>query len=309
MSASYTTADVEPERRFEYWVDAVCSQCIPAASKPLTDVSFDARLSVTTVGAVQISKMIAPMHWWSRDAIHLRRSPDDDLWIGYMSDGQALVSQHDRQARVGKGDLVLYDAARPFEFTLETQGIYLVRLPRNSLVQRCSDAERLTAHLINNSQPAAAPLRSMIECAVTTDFEKMRPGAAAQFGCTLIDLVAVALEFQMGAVEPVGEHGLYRRVVAYIHRNLDDPDLCLDNMAAAHRVSSRTITRAFARRGQTAMGMVWQLRIEASRSALIEGRARSVTEAAFDHGFSDTSHFSRVFHKAFGYTPSTLIRN
>lgn len=309
MSASFTTADVEPARRFEYWVDVVCNQCIPATSKQLTEVPFDARLSVSPVGSVQISLMTAPLHWWSRDAIHLRRSSDDDLWIGYMRDGQALVSQHDRQARVGKGALVLYDAARPFEFTLETQGIYLVRLPRSSLVQRCPGAERLTARLINDSQPAVAPLRSMIECAVTTDFQKMRPGAAAQFGCTLIDLVAVALEFQKGAVEPAGEYDLYRKLVVYIHGNFDDPNLCLDDMAAAHHVSSRTITRAFARRRQTAMGVVWQLRLEASRSDLIEGRARSVTEAAFSHGFSDTSHFSRAFHKAFGCAPSTLIRN
>jgi AraC-like DNA-binding protein len=309
MSVSHTTADIEPARRFEYWVDVVCNQCIPATSKPLTEAPFDAQLATSAVGAVEISVMTAPLHWWSRDPVHLRKSPEDDLWIGYMADGQAAVSQHGRQALLGNGNLVLYDAARPFEFSLEAKRIYLVRMPRRSLVQRCPSAERLTACLIDDSQPAAAPLRSMVECAVKIDFDKMRPGAAAQFGSTLLDLAAITLEFQTGAVEPAWERDLYRRVVAYIERSLEDPELCLDTLAEVHHVSSRTITRAFARHQQTAIGMVWRLRLEASRRALIEGRARSVTQAAFDHGFSDTSHFSRAFREAFGCAPSTLIQH
>lgn len=309
MSTAYSTVGIEPKRRFDYWIDVVCRHCILAASRPLGDGFFDGELEVSSVGAVDISKMVASLHHWSRESSHIRKGPDDDLWLGYLVEGEAIVSQGGNSAHLGKGDLVLYDAARPFDFTLEAKTIYLMRLSRRSLLQRCPGAERLTARVINESQPAAMPLRSMIEHACITNFDKMRPGAAAQFGSTLLDLVAVALEFQMGDVEPVGEKDFYSKVVAYIERNYEDPDLCLDNLADAHNISSRTITRAFARRKQTAMGMVWILRLEASRHALVEGRARSVTDAAFNHGFSNVSHFSRAFRKAFGCAPNTLIRN
>ncbi len=309
MGIAYSTAGIKPEHRFEYWIDVVCRHCIPAASGQLTETPFDGQLTVNSVGAVDISKMVAPLHWWSRNATHLRRCSDDDLWIGYMADGSAIMRQEGREARFAKGDLVLYDASRPFDITLETSGIYLVRLPRRSLLQRCPGADQMTIRAINDSQPGVVPLRTMIEHAAATDFAKMRPGAAAQLGSTLLDLAAVALEFQIGDVEPVAEHNLYSKVLAYIQRHYDDPDLHLDGLAAAHHVSSRTITRAFARRQRTAMGMVWQLRLEASQRALIEGRSRSVTEAAFSHGFSDVSHFSRAFRRAFGCAPHTLIRD
>jgi hypothetical protein len=54
----------------------------------------------------------------------------------------------------------------------------------------------------------------------------------------LIDLAAVALEFQMGEVEPAGEKDLYGKIVTYIDRNYEDPELCLD-------VASRVIMYPF----------------------------------------------------------------
>lgn len=309
MAFEYSTTGVEPLRRFEYWNDVVCRHCIPAASRMLTDGPFDGRLAVRSVGVVDISAMTAPLHHWSRDAHHLRIRDDDDLWIGYMRAGHGVVEQGGRQARLRDRDMTLYDAARPFNFTLAAQAIYLVRFPRRSLLQRYPAAEHMTAWTLDDSKPAVAPLRSMIEQASEIDFEKLRPGAAEQFGSTLLDLLGVSLELQVdGGQERPAERDLHGRVVAYIKRHFLDPDLRLETLANAHHVSTRTVTRAFARHDQTAMGMVWQLRLEASRRALMEGRSRNVTEAAFDHGFSDISHFSHAFRKAFGCAPHTLIR-
>jgi AraC-like DNA-binding protein len=308
MAFEYSTAEVEAARRFEYWKDVVCRHCIPADSRMLTEGPFDGRLAVRSVGVVDISAMTAPQHRWWRDAHHLRVGNDEDLWIGYLREGEGTISQRGRHANLRGGDMVLYDGARLFDCTLASQTTYMVRFPRRSLLQRCAAAELLTARTLDDSKPAVAQLRSMIEQAAGIDFEQRRSGVAEQFGTTLLDLVAVVLEFQMDDRAPRAERDLYARMVAYIRRHFEEPDLRLEMLANAHGVSTRTVTRTFARHNQTPMGMAWRLRLEASQRALMEGRSRSVTEAAFDHGFSDVSHFSHAFRKAFGYAPHTLIR-
>lgn len=67
------------------------------------------------------------------------------------------------------------------------------------------------------------------------------------------------------------------------------------------------MTRAFARHNQTPMDVVRMTRLQASHRELAEGMADSVTRTALNCGFTDLSHFSRVFRATYGYTPQSLL--
>lgn len=309
MSFAFSTANVDASQRFAYWHDAMCRHCIPAAGRTSSRDPFDGRLAVSTLGSVGFSQVFASSHHWTRDSRHVRTHPDDDFWLGLMCAGEGHIVQSDRRADVRGGDMVLYDAARPFECTGFASDLYLLRIPRRTLLQRFATAERHTARLIDPRLPGAEPLRTMLLQAAASDSFPHRGAAIDRFASALIDLVAVTLEFQEDVhTDAAAEQSLHARLVSYVRGHLEDPSLSLEALARAHHVSARTVTRAFARHGQTTMGMVWQARLEASHGVLSEGRVDSVTDAAFRFGFADLSHFSRVFRKAYGYAPHSLLR-
>lgn len=305
MKVQYSTQIVEAPRRFEYWHDVVCRHCLLADSNTLGERTFDGEMRFGSIGMVDMAIMASPMHHWRREAHHIRTGPDDDLWLAFMVSGEGYLSQDGRETRIQSGDMVLYDGTRPFEFALGPEKIYLARLPRKSLLSRCPQAEQMTAQLIDPRRPGVMALRSMLDESATTEFSDA--DAAVRYSAALLDVLALSLASPSVRVAAVEKKDLYRRVLSYLRENYTDPQLNLHVLAMAHHVSERTLTRAFAQHNQTPMDVLRRVRLQASHLALTEGHAGNVTAAALDAGFSDLSHFSRVFRAAYGCTPQSLL--
>lgn len=119
------------------------------------------------------------------------------------------------------------------------------------------------------------------------------------------EIIAISLELQ-DLKTTHDELDLYGRIMNYIHQHLTDPDLSIERIARVHYVSTRTVTRAFARYQKSPVAEIWKERLIASREAIERGQVRSISQAALDFGFSDFSHYSHAFRKAFGMAPHTL---
>lgn len=307
-STQYSTIDVTAPRRFEYWKEVVCRHCIPASSKPLAESDFDGELDVRGFGPLDICTVSAPLHQWDRTPQHLRSGPDDDLWLGFMQNGFGQIEQDERRATLAADSLVLYDASQTFRFSLGGRNNHLVRIPRHLLSARLPGVEKLTAVVLDDRRPGVVPLREMLRQAATTTHPGLQePAISGRFSQTVLDLLVLSLELQDGD-RTNSERDLYARMMNYILRHLTEHDLNIERLAQAHHVSSRTVTRAFARHQKAPMSVIWQQRLQASREAIEKGNVRSVSQAALEYGFSDFSHFSHAFRKAFGIAPHTLMR-
>jgi AraC-like DNA-binding protein len=308
MKFNYSTAHVEPARRFSYWRDVVCQHCIEAASERLSEGEFFGSITGRSVGALSLSELVSEAHCWIRDAAHIRRGPNDNFWLGLLNSGEGRLTQSGRTVIQRPGDLVIYDAAKPFHFELSAGSIFIVEIPRKVLTFRFPLAETLTATRLGAGSPIAELLAQMIRQAATWDFPMDLETTASLFASAIVDMLAASLELQSGRSGHISPHeALFLRTKAYIDKHLDSASLDVEQLAHAQGVSSRTLTRAFALHGSTPMRWLWQRRVEASYCALKEGHARNVTEAALGFGFSDMSHFSRTFKKAYGLSPLALM--
>jgi AraC family transcriptional regulator len=95
----------------------------------------------------------------------------------------------------------------------------------------------------------------------------------------------------------------YKRVLDYVAAHYGQP-LTLETLAAQAGLSPSHFSRLFkATIGKSPMQFVTGYRVDQARKQLAD-TARPISAIALDCGFSDQAHFSRVFRRAEGVTPS-----
>ena len=92
----------------------------------------------------------------------------------------------------------------------------------------------------------------------------------------------------------------------HIEANIQDPDLSVTAIARTLGVTPRSIQKVVAQTGQTVSQVILRRRLEGCLQWLGDPRRRhlSITDIAFNWGFSDLSYFNRSFKRAYGKTPS-----
>jgi transcriptional regulator GlxA family with amidase domain len=96
--------------------------------------------------------------------------------------------------------------------------------------------------------------------------------------------------------------------MAYIRARLHDPHLSRASVAAAHRLSPRTLDRLFDGADWSVSGYIRHQRLEAVRRDLLNPALthRGVAALAARWCFVNAAHFSRLFRDTYGYPPSAL---
>jgi AraC-like DNA-binding protein len=99
-----------------------------------------------------------------------------------------------------------------------------------------------------------------------------------------------------------------RAVMDYIRENMTDPGLRTGAIAKALSVSPRSVQTVFERMSTTASAFILAQRLNRAAERLRAERGRSsITQIAYDCGFSDSAYFSRCFRKVFGISPRTYF--
>lgn len=99
----------------------------------------------------------------------------------------------------------------------------------------------------------------------------------------------------------------FKRVMAYLSIRINSA-VRVSDLAAEVKLSPSHFARAFTiRLGLSPYSFIMQLRIERA-SALLLNSDKSLAEIAFNCGLSDQAHFSRLFRRFVGMTPTQWRR-
>lgn len=117
---------------------------------------------------------------------------------------------------------------------------------------------------------------------------------------------AMVMEFlsKTGILEQTEQpkHPAVERASAYMRRHFQE-NLALTTIAAHAGVTAAHLIRLFKEQFQTTpMAYLWQIRLEAA-ARLLRNTGLSAAEVAYECGFTNPHHFSRLFHQHYAYPP------
>lgn len=210
------------------------------------------------------------------------------LWV---RTGRLAVRQAQRQQRLQAGDALILDPAQPLHLQADEGFDHLVAVlpdaqrPLREAARHAGGARPLPpglAAFLSNWQEASAGMPWLAQ---------WHTAQAAQ-------------AWALAACRPAAETPAARlRAQARAAVARDPANWDALQLAVHLRVSRRHLDAALAEEGTTASRLIWEVRLSRARAALLAEPEPSITALAFELGFKDSAHFSRLFRQRHGAAP------
>lgn len=298
----WTTEDVAPSQRAAWWRALMDRQFNGLETDLYGDRSCDGRLVVEHLSQVTLARLEATRHRVTKAA---GGHGDGDAFLKIVApfEGEVWVEQHDRVAHARPGEWIIYDTGREYSVANPAAVDHLViMLPRAMLYGTDLPVEELVARTMGGPGMVQVSLHAMR--ATYAEVPAMGPGVRGPAGDMVAQMVRLAL------LECAGRHAggksrqavMQERIRGYVLRNLGDPRLSLDAIAAALRCSKRLLHESFRSSGQTLGAYILSQRVAACARDLRDPRLRDrpISEIAAARGFVNVTHFSRAFREQMG---------
>lgn len=237
----------------------------------------------------------------------LIKDGDDSFSLLIAQSNNVCIAHQGRDLRLDNGDAtLLHICATGAVGSAAGFGYMHVLIPHSDFVPRVVGFDDAISRRIPRQSEALRLLRAYVRA-----IEKSCFGGDGQeiVRRHIIDLAALAIT-PHGAF---GESNLTAVATARLHAALDhiasrfsDPDLSLSKVAQSLRISPRYLQRLLETSGTSFTAHVTELRLQRAFALLGAQGAGRVADIAMQAGFSDISHFNRLFRSHFGATPSEV---
>jgi AraC-like DNA-binding protein len=231
--------------------------------------------------------------------------------LSYLKQGNAIVMQDGREARVGAGDIVLFDPARPVRIKAAMR-VHSFDLGAEQMKALLPQVDTLTSIALKQDSGAGSILRCVLDELIAAG-GGLDDEMSDRIADAVPHLVAAALSAMPEAawVAP-GRTEAYHvaRIRGFVRDNLRRPDLGPDLIARGVGLSIRRVHELFGSEATSLMRWIWHERLQHCRDELAAPtlRNRSVAEIAFSWGFTSQAHFSRAFRAHTGLAPREFRR-
>jgi AraC-like DNA-binding protein len=295
------------------WREQYGRHCLRVDFEPLPGTTFDASVKPIFPELGIIRTKSSPGFVF-RDE-DLLTDNNDSFEVIFAQSQDLNITHQGRELRLGPGDATIMQASATGRVGSRKRFGFLELLVSSTEweTRSCRAGDALMQRIGTNSGVLKL-LRGYIRSLENTGSRAMSIEGRGIVRRHMLDLMAVAVTSR----RPVGESNLGAVTAAHTHAIFDhlashfsDPELSLPKVAQHLQISPRYLQRLLQISGTSFVAHVNELRLKQAFMLLTAQDSSDVRicEIALQVGFSDISHFNRLFRSRFGDTPNGVRTN
>ena len=307
MRRLFSTEDVAPADRFDYWHQIACQVVVDHHSIPESCEHFGAHIDTGSLSELRLITFENSPMSVSRTVRHIRHARHDDIFCCLQLSGELMLEQEGRETRLQPGSMTLLDPMLPYSGRFfDSSRLLVLKVPRQSLEARIGKTRDL---LCRGIKPVASEprLAAYFIALLPALVNGLSPTASDLIKEQAIDLLGLSLAKMTQALPRIssGRMLVLVNIRAAIEARLCDPALDPASVAAAVGVSVRYANSILSDSNQSISRAILERRLARCRRSLEDPQQthRSISEIAYGWGFSDMTYFGRKFKNSFGMSP------
>ena len=310
----WSTDDVAPRDRFDYYASALSSAIAPMSVERPMSQEFSAEMVMSDLGGLSVVRQTGTAHRCFAATRHVNRNEGDHHYHLLVNVHSGWDVDMRGRVRMESGEAIVTDSSMPWDLDIRSRYEFVhLKMNERWLRQWLHRPDVLVGRKISLASAWGRALTSFVT-PLSHDFLERSPLPVSMVADHVGSLLALAAQDMhlLPEPEPVkrSEHALLERIKENMRQMCASPTLTADEVATAVDVSLRTFHRSFQRAGETFGNTLTQMRC-AFGMRMLESplfRRVSVGEIGRRAGFCDASHFSRVVRSRTGLTPSQIRR-
>ena len=304
---SATTSELTPRERTEFWSEHVTSNHCLLDFRYTQAADFDGQTVRQFTDSYQLLKWMSEEVRYVRTAGNVRHDPDEDYRFVVPISGELVLRQDSQEVRLNPNVGTLLTMGAPGE---------LIQAPATKAFILTIPAREVEGPL-NRISPVAAVLDMttglgrVVSYMLAGVYEERDTLTRSQFDgvCDRITELLCMLVTGDDRPEAPGHLAEVEAVVRrYVREHAADADLTGASMAHALGWSLRQIQVALQRVGTTPRELIREERLRTVRERLVNPTYQhlTITDLAYDSGFSSVSALSSAFRQRFGVSPREM---
>jgi len=306
VSCRFSTRQLPERMRIPLWRENFGRSFVHVDIEPLSDVPFRAEATLQATGRLRTLALTGSAMRFKRSQTTIVDG-DDSIGIVVCAPGRSKLSQRGHEIELRAGDAIAILHSEPGTVTYVEGLLFYLVVPRDALTQRVTNVDSLTMRRISHRTES---LRLLMTYLKSTFKESVL--AAPKLRDTVVTHIYDLVGLAVGESALLGESSAsavvaarHSAIVDHIATHFQDPGLSLEIVARCQGISPRYLQRLMTSWGSSFTGRVNEFRLQQAFRLLTDfhGSTQRISDIALEVGFSDVSHFNRLFRARFGNSP------